>query len=219
MYLGALVLLYRQLLIATAETQLTNGAAHNPNFSPSETRLYRNECAVAAQNIARILALISFDGTLTKRCWIIIYWAFSSAVVLLFSATTKLVDSHPDGVDLDLSYAKACMDMLEPCRDFEPIAARYLETLWPLYESLRNVHQRMVGRSKTSIFALLQADPGQLSPPPPVVVVSKQEMGPISEKLAVLLTDPFGRKQGGGGDESTRRLLNADGSCSVFWWK
>lgn len=215
MYLGALVLLYRQLLVATAESQLTDGAAVNSNFSVSDARRYCSECATAAQQITRILKLISFDGTLTKRCWLIIYWSFSSAVVLLFSATTKLVDGQSEGVDADLNYAKTCMDMLEPCRTSEPIAARYLDTLWPLWDSLKNVHHRMVGRSKTSIFALLQADPGQLSPP---IVVSKAEMGPIIEKLSLLLTDPFGRKQGLG-DGSMRRELNADGSCSVFWWK
>jgi hypothetical protein len=70
MYLGALVLLYRQLLVATAETQLTDGAALNTNISETDARRYRDECAVAAQQIARILDLISFDGTLTKRCWL-----------------------------------------------------------------------------------------------------------------------------------------------------
>ena len=110
---------------------MTGGAAHDPNFSVDDARRYRNECAVAAQQIARILSLISFDGTLTKRCWLIIYWSFSAAVVLLFSATTKLIDGQTDGVDADLAYAKVCMDMLEPCQSFEPIAARYLETLGP----------------------------------------------------------------------------------------
>jgi hypothetical protein len=108
------------------------------------------------------------------------------------------------------------MDMLEPCRSFEPIAARYLDTVWPLYDSLRDVHQRMVGRAKTSIFSLLQADPNLLSPQ---IAVSKSEMAPISEKLSGLLTDPFGRKQNFTANGSMRRLLNADGSCSVFWWR
>jgi hypothetical protein len=127
-----------------------------------------------------------------------------------------MLDGYCEGVEADLNYAKGCMDMLEPCRDFEPVAARYLDTLWPLYDSLRDKHQRMVGRSKTSIFALLQADPALLSPP---IAVSRDEMGPICEKLSVLLTDPFGRKQRHSDDGSMRRILNADGSCSVFWWK
>lgn len=143
------------------------------------------------------------------------YWAFTACIVLLYSATTRLLEGQFDSVDQDLTYAKACMDMLEPCRNAEPIAARYLETLWPLYDSLRDIHHRMMGRAKTSIYALLEGDPNMLSPPIPV---SKAEMGPISEKLSALLTDPFGRKQNLG-DTSMRRLLNDDGSCSVFWWK
>jgi hypothetical protein len=71
MYLGALVLLYRQLLVATAETQLIDGAAWNSSISTQDARIYRDECAVAAQQMARILGLISFDGTLTLRCWLI----------------------------------------------------------------------------------------------------------------------------------------------------
>ncbi|KAF9697665.1 hypothetical protein EKO04_004009 [Ascochyta lentis] len=216
MYLGAVILVYRQLLVATAEGQLTDGATNHLMYSQHDARKFRNECAIAAQTIARILRLIAFDGTLTRRCWLIIYWAFTAAVVLLHSASTKLIGGQCDGVDLDLGFAKECMDMLEPCRSLEPVAARYLDTLWPLYDSLRDVHQRMVGRAKTSFFYLLQADPTQLSPPIPL---SKQEMAPISEKLSVLLTDPFGRKQNFTSDGSMRRSLNADGSCSVFWWK
>jgi hypothetical protein len=71
MYLGALILLYRQLLVATAETQLTDGASWSSTIPEVEARRYRDECAVAAQQIARILSLISFDGTLTRRCWLI----------------------------------------------------------------------------------------------------------------------------------------------------
>ncbi|KAF2634026.1 hypothetical protein P280DRAFT_464278 [Massarina eburnea CBS 473.64] len=216
MYLGALILLYRQLLVATAERQPTDGVSWNLHLTTADVKRYRNECAMAGQQIARILGLMSFDGTLTRRCWLIIYWAFTAAIVLLFSATSKLLEGQPDGVDQDLGYGRSCMDLLEPCRGFEPIAALYLDTLWPLYDRLCDIHHRMVGRAKTSIFSLLQADPNTLSPPIPV---SKVEMGPISEKLALLLTDPFGRKHNLLDDKSMRRLLNADGSCSVFWWR
>lgn len=72
MYLGTLVLLYRQLLVAAAGAQLTDEAA-TPlnNLSADDIKMYRRECSTAAQNIARMLGLISFDGTLSKRCWIV----------------------------------------------------------------------------------------------------------------------------------------------------
>ncbi|ORY11682.1 hypothetical protein BCR34DRAFT_483669 [Clohesyomyces aquaticus] len=216
MYLGAVLLLYRQLLVAAAETSLTDGASWNLDLAEGEVARYKNECAMAASQMARILSLISFDGTLTKRCWLTIYWAFTACIVLLFSAANKLLDGQPDGVDEDFTFAKGCLDMLEPCRTFEPIAHRYLEILWPLYDSLRDIHQRMVGRAKTSIFSLLQSTtPPQLSP---AIPVSKEEMGPISEKLSQLLTDPFGRKLTVPSD-SRRRILSPDGTHLVFWWR
>ncbi|KAF2871482.1 hypothetical protein BDV95DRAFT_628681 [Massariosphaeria phaeospora] len=221
MYLGALILLYRQTLVATAEKQLTEGETYDLDLSSTEdAKRYRDECGVAAQSISRLLSLIKFDGTLTKRCWLIIYWSFTACIVLLFSAMTKLIEGPlipglPDGINIDLGHAKDCMNMLEECRDYEPIASRYLNILTPLYDNLREVHHRMVGKLKTSIFSLLQIDPTHGTPPVPF---SKTELAPIAEKLSMLLTDPFGRKQNF--DDSTmRRLLNADGSCSVFWWK
>ncbi|KAF2186359.1 hypothetical protein K469DRAFT_573722 [Zopfia rhizophila CBS 207.26] len=218
MYLGAIILLYRQLLVAASEAQLSSrNEAWNLDMSADDVRKYRNECAIAAQQVARILGLISFDGTLTKGCWLIIYWAFTACIVLLFTATSKLLDGLPDGVDEDLTYAKSCLDMLELCRSSEPIACKYLDVLWPLYDSLRDVHHRMVGRAKTSIFSLIQpTDPNQLSPPMPV---SRAEIGPISEKLSVLLTDPFGRKQQNIPPDNMRRISSADGTCIMFWWK
>jgi hypothetical protein len=110
------------------------------------------------------------------------------------------------------------MDMLECCRHHEPLADRYLNIIWPLYDHLRDIHQRILGRVKTSIFSLLVADPNTISPPIPV---SKAEMGPISEKLSILLTDPFGRKQKVENGETSlgRRVLSQDGTCLLFWWK
>lgn len=216
MYLGALILLYRQLLVATTQSQQICSTGKIPFFANEEARRFRDECTLASQQIARLLGLISFDGTLTKRCWIVIYWSFTAATILLFSATTKIVDGQSEGVDCDLAYAKDCLAKLDLCRTFEPLAARYLQTLRPIYDALRQVHQRLVGRSKASIWNLVSADPSQMSPP---ISVPSQEMGPISEKLVLLINDPFGRKQGLPGDGSMRRVLNADGSCSVFWWK
>ncbi|KAF1972615.1 hypothetical protein BU23DRAFT_580742 [Bimuria novae-zelandiae CBS 107.79] len=208
MYLGAVILLYRQLLLVTAD-----GRSHETSIE--DAKRYRIECALAGQQVAHILRLISQETIVPKTCWLVIYWAFTAAIALLYSAANKLLEGQIDGVDQDLKYSKACIDMLEPCRTAEPIAAWYLDTLWPLYNTLHGIHHRMMGRAKTSIYALLQGDPSTLSPPIPV---SKAEIGPISDKLSALLTDPFGRRTDLG-DNSTRRVINDDGSLSAFWWK
>lgn len=68
--MGAIILLYRQLLVVTAERQLAD-KSWSLNLSVDDAKRYKNECALAGQQVARLLRLISFDGTLTKRCWII----------------------------------------------------------------------------------------------------------------------------------------------------
>jgi hypothetical protein len=108
------------------------------------------------------------------------------------------------------------MDVLVPCRASEPIAKRYLDLLAPLYDSLRDTHHRTVSRAKTSIYMLIQADSTQQSPPVPI---SKQEVGPTLERLCKLLMDPFGRRQAAPTEWGGRRVLNSDGSYSVYWWR
>lgn len=70
MYLGALILLYRQMLVAPAN-QLAASPTWASQVSVEEAQRYRFECAVAGQEIARLLQLIAFDGTLSRRCWLI----------------------------------------------------------------------------------------------------------------------------------------------------
>ncbi|KAF2005994.1 hypothetical protein P154DRAFT_518226 [Amniculicola lignicola CBS 123094] len=216
LYLGAVILLYRQLLVATAEKHLAGDAKWELDLTADDARTYVHECALAAQQTVRILRLIAFDGTLTKRCWIMIYWSFTACIVLLYSSTTKLLDNQNGSSEEDLNYAKGCIDILEPCRKYEPIAGRYLDTVWPIYDHLKYIHQRTANRTKASIFALVH--PTDVTPSPPIPL-SKEEIGPISEKLSGLLMDPFGRKQRYNGNVGSRRVLNADGSCTVFWWR
>lgn len=144
------------------------------------------------------------------------YWAFSASIVLLFVATIRLVDGRLEDVEAYLTSAKSCLEILEPCGDFEPIAKRYLEIVSPLYISLRGIHHRAVGKAKTSISMLLQSDPNTLSPPVPI---NKEEVQPTLAVLCGLITDPFGRIQGALGNMEGRRILNGDGSYSVFWWR
>lgn len=63
---------------------------------------------------------------------------------------------------------------------------------------------------------LLQAEPNTASPPVPI---RKEEVQSTLAILCGLITDPFGRIQGGMGNMEGRRILNGDGSYSVFWWR
>jgi hypothetical protein len=139
------------------------------------------------------------------------YWSFSACTILLYNAANILLEGRLDIVQSDLALAKFCLDVLEICAPHDSMATRYLTLMFPLFNSLCDIHHRMLARVKTSIFMLLQVDPNTVSPPIPA---SKEELDPILQRLCGLLIDPFGRKHGIG-----RRVLNTDGTYSVFWWK
>ncbi|KAF2492338.1 hypothetical protein BU16DRAFT_620722 [Lophium mytilinum] len=152
-YLGALILLYRQSLIAASQVQSSKDSYRcTLDLSLKEIQNYREECVIAARQIARILGLIDFDGTLTKRCWLIIYWFFTACIVPLFSAVSKMLDGTQEGIAEDLTYANGCLETLQDCRGYEPVAERYIQPLLPIYESLRSVHSRTIGRAKPAYF-------------------------------------------------------------------
>ncbi|KAF2196467.1 hypothetical protein GQ43DRAFT_383250 [Delitschia confertaspora ATCC 74209] len=217
LYFSALMLLYRPLLLAAAEAQFSaDGNTRSPDFLFDEVRNFKSECFDAAQQVAQVLSLISFGGTLTKRCWMIIHSAFSASIVLLFHAMTVLLEGSPKAADEDLKYTSGCLEILEKCSSEEAVAATYFRMLRPLYEFIRDTHQRSMAKVKASIFSLvLPTDDTPLSPPVPV---TKEEMRPIAGELCSLITDPFGRAQIVR-DGMTRRILNEDGSRTVFWWR
>lgn len=73
MHLGAVVLLFRRQLVATTEAHLQDSGEWPKDLSVADANKCRDECAAAGQQVARILRLLSFDGTLTTRCWLIMY--------------------------------------------------------------------------------------------------------------------------------------------------
>ncbi|KAF2748293.1 hypothetical protein M011DRAFT_400755 [Sporormia fimetaria CBS 119925] len=209
LYMGAIILLYRQTLVASTEAYLTD----DTGSQCGDARPYRDECGEAARQIAHILRVVTADGVPNPRCWLLIYWSFTACIVLMFTATHKLVDGDFEIAGSDLSCAQTCIDILRAARADEHLAPRFLDIIAPLHHGLRQIHQRVVGKARTSIFMLVQSDPSKHSPPIPV---SKEEVRPCLEKLCELLTDPFGRNQQ---EPGGRRMLNADGSYSEFWWK
>ena len=70
MYLGAVLLLYRQLLVAAAETSLTDGASWNLDLAEGEVARHKNECAMAASQMAQQQAvnqLAQFNGQIKSK--------------------------------------------------------------------------------------------------------------------------------------------------------
>lgn len=68
MYLGAAVLLYRQLLAISSQPPVT--ASPKPHIE-HYLKTYHGQCIAAAQQIARILRLLGHEGFVSNKDWVI----------------------------------------------------------------------------------------------------------------------------------------------------
>jgi hypothetical protein len=60
------------------------------DLSMVDANKYRDECGVAGQQVARILRGLTFDGTLTTRCWLLMYGPLSPRNTPAFLANSLL---------------------------------------------------------------------------------------------------------------------------------
>jgi hypothetical protein len=69
LYLGAITLLYRQLLVSAEGTLCASQSI--ANFSPAEMHQYRLDAQFASLQIARVVEHLRSDEELTPRSWLI----------------------------------------------------------------------------------------------------------------------------------------------------
>jgi hypothetical protein len=65
--LSAVALLHRPVLIAIAKSQLAGTWASDNTIERYDA--YEEYCVVAAQQVARIAAILQLDGRMPKHCW------------------------------------------------------------------------------------------------------------------------------------------------------
>ncbi|OJD34784.1 hmg box protein [Diplodia corticola] len=228
-YLGAIISLYRQLLLQACEARIHS--KWDLDMPYSQVQSYRARCSIAAQQMTRMMQLISWSGAMTRRCWVMIYWAFQSSTVILFGIGQQMMDQRPP-IEEDFAYAKVCADILCACSKVEPVAAKYLAVIQPLYDALADKRRRLQRRTADMAIestllpcaALPQScsphmdSQGVCSQTPPTAETADAEIISIVKKLSDLLADPFslGLKAKIQGVRETR---NGVGTYSVLWWK
>ncbi|KAK0660721.1 High mobility group protein 20A [Lasiodiplodia hormozganensis] len=225
-YLGAIISLYRQLLLQACEARIHS--KWNLDMPYSQIQSYRTRCSIAAQQMTRMMQLISWNGAMTKRCWVMIHWAFQTCTVILFGIGLQMMDQHPATIEEDFAYAKVCADTLGACSTAEPVAAKYLAVIKPLYEALVDKRQRLQYEKADEEFRRSSAPlstaqshvelPGVSSQPHPAAEPRDEEIISIVKKLSELLADPFslGLKAK---IQGVRETSNGVGTYSVLWWK
>ncbi len=69
LYLGAVILLYRQLVVAADEDQ--QSGQWTLGVDQKELHKYQAGCEMAAQQVARVLNVVDINGYCTLRCWLL----------------------------------------------------------------------------------------------------------------------------------------------------
>ncbi|KAK3685246.1 hypothetical protein B0T22DRAFT_381754 [Podospora appendiculata] len=157
LYLGAMMLLYRR--IASQFVCTEPGPVSNFNQSSEDTchgstvldlELHKNVLAhvhqgvVAARHSARILGLLLAEKGIFKRCWLVIFQAHTSCVVIMHSVAQKLLHNFPAASWInDLHQAQLCLDTLEFCGTIDPIAMRFHIRLSGIFDKLVNCSPRV----------------------------------------------------------------------------
>ena len=171
LYLGAVTLMHRRLLVYVAEGRLPG----NQNVViTEEIKGYHDYCLLTAQQAAGVAKVILDDGTLPKQCWVAVYQAFGSSSILLFFIAQKLLHRNHDRLDDDFIYAEHCIQLLEWCSTVETLAARYVGIVRPIFDGLKTLY--IQGSVRT---------PGS---PTPV----REDVLPLAKQMNRILIDPYG---------------------------
>ncbi|KAF2841802.1 hypothetical protein M501DRAFT_1013192 [Patellaria atrata CBS 101060] len=223
LYLGAVVLLYRNLIVVRPQDGVEGfenidgineySESLKSHLSDEDVQRYSGLCMLAAQQMGRILSLLNIGGAMSRSCWIIIYCAFSASVILLAFVTQKLLRFEFDHIDENLLYTQCCLNMLHACKSEDRVAVRYYEQILPLYQSLHQAYQdAKMPENFDSTGDLFMSETGFPSsmPPPDLDLTS------LSRTLTALVQDPFGKNQAikyGWKDE-----YEPGNAYDVAWW-
>ncbi|KAK8084398.1 hypothetical protein PG997_005669 [Apiospora hydei] len=136
LHLCALMLLYRR--VASHIVRLSRDEQSIPLQQQQEELLrYIAEGRDAARNSATLLYMYYTEGAFCKRCWLFIYQAYTTCLVLLFSAVQHHVDgAQEDTQHADLENARQCLEILEWCGSLDHVARQFHQTLSSCYEAL-----------------------------------------------------------------------------------
>ncbi|KAL1872981.1 hypothetical protein Daus18300_004122 [Diaporthe australafricana] len=138
LYLGALMLLYRSIAAQHLQSQETGSNRKMPLKLHGETVAdYSERGLLAAISSARILKFALNEDWIFKRCWLIIFQAFISSVIILHAAAQqKLHDSGRDHWKTLLDYVQMCMEILAFCGTTDRIATQFHVQLKNIYDAL-----------------------------------------------------------------------------------
>jgi len=127
MHLGGLLLIQLPLVLNVARD--APRYASEKRWLGAVARHQYSDCFEAAQSAARVIALIYREGSLFKRCWIILYISSCVGRTLLYKAWLDFINHSWKDFENSLPRVLDCMDMLKWSSNLDHTASGYLATL------------------------------------------------------------------------------------------
>jgi len=128
LYLGALMLIYRQTLHESQHLHETEPGVGGQTYL---------DAVAAAHQSARILSLLQEENGIFHRCWICIFQAYSAGTLILAAVARGFLQPQRHLVDVDLNLAGTCMDVLHFCAKRDTVAVKFYSLLQPYHDILR----------------------------------------------------------------------------------
>lgn len=209
LYLGANIILYRRMSSQLMETR-HYGVGHGVLHTPLE-KLYSDhggQAVLSAKSSAQMLFDMLQEMGIFKRCWLVIFQSYTSCLIILHSATQKMLHGwSPATWKDDLTKADLCLQVLQYCASADSTAHRF-------YTELKEFHDYIAGQSRASPDArfpwshqLSVTDEPQDSS---YLIRTPSNAAPdhleVSSRLLVKLCQPFGSpEQQGTGIEDVKQ--------------
>lgn len=174
-YYGAFMLVHKRILF-----QASHGEDLLSLNLYQKASDHREVGANAARASAKILGRLHNDNLVFKRCWLVIFHSFNSAVVLLHNVSQKLQRHEAkETLTSDFTLVDYCIQLLSFSSHMDPAAKHFLNVLTPHYDllmSYRNAHP--------ALDMLLVRPQNQALGTP-------KDLSATSESLMELLWSPF----------------------------
>ncbi|KAK8120443.1 hypothetical protein PG999_004563 [Apiospora kogelbergensis] len=138
LHLGSIMLGYRRVA-AEIKQSFTRESRHTA-FSEQDISVLQGHCeraVVAAATSARIMDWLLKDNNVSKRCWLIVFQAYTSCVILLHYVAQKQAHAFVGRQwEKELTEAAYCLHVLKFCGSLDVAAAEFHKQLASIYSQL-----------------------------------------------------------------------------------
>ncbi|KAF2101835.1 hypothetical protein NA57DRAFT_73276 [Rhizodiscina lignyota] len=177
-YYGALMLIYRRVMLASAQRDDVLSVLTQDDMYP-QVSVYCEDGMNAARSSATILGRLHDDNVIFKKCWLVIFHSFTAAVVILHDIARKLLRTKAAfGSKGDFTFVETCLRVLAFSAEMDPAAEKFLQTLQPYYDFLI---------TQDGLTTLAQPSTWQLGSGP-------KGLSTVAQSLLELVCKPFGDK-------------------------